>query len=83
MFGKAFSSQCPLCQHRAVPHEVLWLQPAALARLGGTQPVLPLVPAWHGGVQEQAGVQGARKEQWCVSPQLTLLKALWLSSSPH
>lgn len=51
--------------------------------LGGTQPVLSLVPKLHGSVQEQAAVQGAREEQCCVSPQLTQLKALGLSSFHH
>lgn len=64
----------------APPHEVLGLQPAALARLGGHQ-------CWSqhcmGCVQEQAALQGAREEQCCVSPQLTLLKALCLSPSHH
>lgn len=62
MFGKAFSSQssqCPLCQHHAVPHEVLGLQP--WQGLGGTQPVLPWVPALYGGCAgagSSAGSQG-------------------------
>lgn len=75
MFGKAFSSQssqCPLCQHHAVPQQPWhgW----------GTQPVLPLVPALHGGCAGAGVVQGAREEQCCVSPQLTLLKALFIPS---